>query len=404
MSFTLFKKKRIYLDHAAATPVRPAVLKAMLRYWSRDYGNPGAIHKEGVMADRAVDEARSVIARTLRVRADNIAFTSGGTESNNLWLQGSVQAMQEAGVPYEEIEIISTKLEHPSILETLAELQKLGCQVIYAPVDSDGLLKIAEFEKLLSPKTRLVTLAYANSEIGVVTDLNRVGRLIRAYEKKQDITIHFHTDASQAPLWLPCALDALGVDAMTLDAGKFCGPKGGGVLAHRDQVSLKPISHGGGQEDGLRPGTENVPVIIGTAKALEIAQDEWQKRSQKVTKLRDYLISELTSISGVVLNGSGEERIANNVNVSIPGLDSEYLVVVLDTASVAASTKSACSGKSSSGSYVVSAISSDASRANSTLRLTLGENTTKSELKKAINLIKTHIRKTRENLAKLGSK
>ena len=396
----LSRKKRIYLDYAAATPVRLEVVKAMRQYWSRDFGNPGAIHKEGVVAKKAVEEAREEVARTLRVRAENITFTSGGTESNNLLLQGQVSAMYAASVPFDQVEIISTKLEHPSVLKVLDELEKLGCRIIYAPVNEEGIIKISEFEKLLSPKTRIVTLAYANSETGVMTDLNRIGRIIRDYEKKNDLAICFHTDASQAPLWLPCALDALGVDAMTLDAGKFCGPKGGGVLIHRAKANFQPVIFGGGQERDLRPGTENVPLIVGTALALKIAQKNWQSRSRGITKLRDFLIRELEKIDGVVLNGSREERIANNVNISIPGLDSEYAVVVLDAAGVACSTKSACGGKSGSGSYVVEAMTGDAGRANSTMRFTLGETTTKRELKKVTETLKSHLEKTKEFVLK----
>mgnify|MGYP000262358414 CR=1 FL=1 len=385
------KNKRIYLDYAAATPVRSEVVDAMRPYWSENFGNASAIHSEGVTAGKAVDEARSNVARTLRVRAEDITFTSGGTESNNLILLGSVEAIRQAGIAYSEMEIISNETEHPSILRVLEELERKGCRVLYAPIDEKGELVIGEFEKLLSPRTRIVTLAYANSETGVLTDLNRIGRIVKDYERKNGIAICFHTDASQAPLWLSVALDALGVDAMTLDAGKFGGPKGVGVLVHRKQISLEPMFFGGKQESGLRPGTENVPLLVGMAKALELAQADWKNRALKVSKLRDWLMSELERDERILVNGAKDNRLANNVNISVPGVDTEYAVIVLDAAGVAASTKSACSGRDSASSHVVNAMTGDARRANSTIRFTLGENTTKSDIKSTAKILFEHL-------------
>ncbi|MEX0913007.1 MAG: aminotransferase class V-fold PLP-dependent enzyme, partial [Candidatus Paceibacterota bacterium] len=229
----LFKKKRIYLDYAAATSVRKEVVKAMRPYWNEVYANPSAIHAEGVRARGAIESARETIARVLRVTPNDILFTSGGTESNNIALRGSVLAMRNSGLKPEEIEIISTEVEHPSILKTLEHLKKEGCVITYAPVDQDGLINAEELSELLSPRTRIVSVAYANSETGVVQDIAKLSRRIKVFERENGIEVYFHTDASQAPLWLPCALDALGVDMMTLDAGKCAGPKGVGVLVVR---------------------------------------------------------------------------------------------------------------------------------------------------------------------------
>lgn len=378
------KTKRTYLDYAAATPVRKEVLKAMQPYWQGHFGNAGAIHAEGVTAAAAVKEARESVARTLRVRATDITFTSGGTESNNLLILGMAEALRQAGIKYEDIEIISTKLEHPSIASVLNHLEAKGCRVLYAPVTPAGEVIVAELEKLLSPRTRLVTLAHANSETGVVTDLNKISRVVKGYAKQQGITICFHSDASQTPLWLPVALDTLGVDALTLDAGKFGGPKGSGALVHRRGVSIKPLLFGGQQESGLRPGTENVSQVVGLALALELAQNGYEKRSARVERLRDWLIAKLEKLPNVILNGSRDSRLPNNVNVSLVGFDTEYAVIVLDAAGIAASTKSACSGHSGAASEVVLAMTGDINRANSTLRFTLGESTTKSELRKVV--------------------
>jgi len=249
---------------------------------------------------------------------------------------------------------------------------------------------------LLSPKTRLVSLAYANSETGVVQDISRLGRSIRAYEKANGLSIAFHTDASQAPLWLPCALDALSVDMMTLDAGKFCGPKGVGVLAHRANSKLSPVIRGGGQEAGLRPGTENTAGVVGLALALQEAQTGLKVRSSLVSSLRNRFVKRLLQIEGVILNGSKENRLANNVNVSIPHIDTEYAVIILNVAGVAVSTKSACSGAGGGGSTVVMEMTGDADRAGSTLRLTLGKTTTWSDLKYTADILEQHIQKTRD--------
>lgn len=387
----LKSRKRIYLDYAAATPVSGAVQKAMSPYWQTHFGNPGSISKEGVVAKSAITAARKTIAEVLRVKESSVTFTSGGTESNNLALLGSVGAIVEAGVPYGEIEIISTPVEHPSISRGLEALEKKGCRITHVPVDEEGIVDYEQLESLFSPRTRFVTIAYANSETGVVQDLGRIGRMIKAYEKKNNISITFHTDASQAPLWLPCALDALSVDMMTLDAGKCGGPKGAGVLIHRKTSTPRAIVYGGSQESGLRPGTENVPLIVGCAKAIELAQEDWESRSKKVSRLRDIFINELETVEGLTLNGSRTERLANNVNVSMLGLDTEYAVVVLDKEGVAASTKSACSGAGSGRSEVVYSMTKDEGRANSTIRFSLGENTTGGELKQVAELLRTHV-------------
>ncbi len=388
-------KRRIYLDHAAATPVLPEVLRIMKPYWNLHYGNPSSISKEGAIAREAVERARADVARTLRVRAENVTFTSGGTESNNLALFGAVKAITDAGVKESEVEIISTRVEHPSILRSLEHLEKTGCAVKYISVGEEGLISRQELEKLLSPKTRIVSVAYANSETGVVQDLGNIGRAIRAYEKKNNLKIIFHTDASQAPLWLPCALDALSIDMMTQDAGKCGGPKGIGVLVHRGQTKLSPILYGGSQEDNLRPGTENVPLIVGCAKAIETAQKGFEHRATKVARLRDEFIKELETIKGVVLNGSRTHRLANNVNISIPGIDTEYAVVVLDKGGVACSTKSACSGSDGGRSAVVYEMTKDEGRANSTIRFSLGEKTTRRHLSEAVRLLREHIKQIR---------
>ena len=385
------KSKRIYLDYAAATPLRREVWQVMRSFYEDNFANASAIYEEGVVAKRAIETARAEIAKTLAVRPEDVTFTGSGTESNNLAILGLIKAMSQAKVPYSEMEIISTAVEHPSIKKVLDEIEELGVKVLLVPVNDEGLVDKNEFQQLLSPRTRLVTIAYANSETGVVQDINSLGRIVKDFERTHNIPIAFHTDASQAPLWLPCAPESLAIDMMTLDAGKCYGPKGLGLLIHRRSVSLSGIYQGGSQESGLRPGTENVAVIVGGALAISMAQKTWKERAQKIGKLRNYLIKEIQKLPGVMINGSLTYRLANNVNVSLPGIDTEYLVISLDAAGIAASTKSACSGADGAGSSIIYAMTGDTERAAATLRLTLGEATTTKELKLAIKAIKEHL-------------
>ncbi|MCA9363885.1 cysteine desulfurase [Candidatus Kaiserbacteria bacterium] len=390
----LFRKnKRIYLDHAAATPVAPEVARAMRPYFSEEYGNASAIHAEGVAARRAIEDARAKLARLLRVRPSGVIFTASGTESNNLALFGVVDALIREGRKIEEIEIIATAIEHPSILRALEVLAERGVTVRYVSVGEDGRIDVSVLEAALSIHTALVVCSYVNSEVGTVEDVKRVTHRVRTYAVTCGKKIHVHLDASQAPLWLPIQMDSLGVSSMTLDAGKCYGPKGVGILAlQRSGDGLAPQMVGGGQERGLRAGTENTPLIIGCVAAIARAVRAWKSRSEAVASLRDFLVHRLlTHIPGVTLNGSTEHRVANNVNISIPGIDSEYAVVVLDTQGVAASTKSACAGASSAGSSVVRVLTGDDTRATSSIRFSLGENTTKHELKKAANLLAAHV-------------
>lgn len=389
-SWPLFSKRRIYLDHAAATPVRKEVIEAMQPYWQADFANPRSIHQEGQKAHQAVEEARQKVARILGVTTDDVTFTASGTESNNLALRGLVTKLQLKGIESSDIEIITTKVEHPSILETVEVLAHSGCQIKYVPVDEDGLVKLEEFKNILSLKTRLVSIAYANSETGVVQDIGKLSRIVKAFAREHDLPIVFHTDAAQAPLWLPCRLESLGVDMLSLDAGKCEGPKGVGVLIHRSAAELAPIMYGGSQEAGLRPSTEATPLITGAAVALQLAVAEWEEKAERVGKVRDTWLKELEQIQGLVLNGSRTSRLPNNVNISLPGLDSEYLVVALDAAGIAASTRSACSGASGGYSKVIYEMTGDKDRASSTVRFTLGPKTRLTDLTQVTIALKKH--------------
>ncbi len=388
------------MDYAAATPVRPAVLQLMVDVTKQLYANPSAIHKEGVAAKAAIEDSRLKLARTLRVRPEDIIFTGSGTESNNLAVYGLLRRLNELGKAFADMTVLSTKLEHPSVLEVLDDLSTLGVAVKYVEVDDGGRLDLNHFRSLLDESVVLCTFAYVNSEIGVVQDINNVSRLVKKFNNEKGTEIKVHTDAAQAPLWLSCRPDELGADMISLDAGKCYGPKGVGVLIVRGGVELSPVVRGGGQEQGLRAATENTPAIIGAVEALVIAQTGYVERAEKVSNLRDQAFTDLLEIEGLVVNGSSEYRVANNINISVPGVDGEFAVVTLDEAGFAVSTKSACSGAGGVGSKVVKEISGDDSRAAATIRITLGEDTTKKELKDLVKTLSAHVAKTRQAMGK----
>ncbi len=367
---------RIYLDYAAATPVAPEVMEAMLPYFSEVFGNAGAVHVEGRAAREVIDEARAELARILKVRPEGVTFTSGGTEANNLAIFGIVEASKTL-----RPEVVTTEIEHPSVLEAMKKLETQGVKVTYLPVQETGHIDKKVLHAALSPKTVFVTFAYANSETGVVQDVRALVRAVQEYARAHSTTIFTHIDASQSPLWLSLGMDALGVDLMTLDAGKCYGPKGLGVLARKHGVELNTQTYGGAQESGLRAGTENTPLIVGGVAAFARADKGREERVVPTRAVRDYLIERLMqAFPNAILNGSQDERLANNVNISLPGMDTEYAVMYLDTHGIAVSTRSACGALGKTGSHVIRAMTGDESHATSTLRITLGEITTREDV------------------------
>jgi cysteine desulfurase len=391
----MFKKSRVYLDYAAATPLSKEAFSAMKPYLTESFANASAIHKEGVVARQAVEEARARVAAALQVRPEFVTFTSGGTESNNLAIIGTIEYLADKGWPLEEAEVVTTQIEHPSVINTMKALEAQVVVVKYVGVDSEGFVKIEELKKILSDKTVFFSVAYANSEIGVVQHVHAIKKVLDTAEKKFGTKIMFHLDAAQAPLWLSCKFDTLGADLLALDVGKCNGPKGMGVLVRSRRSVLAPTLFGGGQESGLRAGTENVAGMVGASVALEEAQKDFRTRSEKVAKVRDAGIEHLLmEIPQAILNGpTGEARLANNINISIPGLDTEFATVVLDKHGFAVSTKSACAGAGGGESVVVQAISNDPARATSTLRISLTPETAFKNLKDLTTVLKSHIHK-----------
>ncbi|MBL7045739.1 MAG: cysteine desulfurase [Parcubacteria group bacterium] len=394
MKFNWFEKRRIYLDNAAATKTDPKVVLEMQPFWSDKYGNPGGIHKEGVEAKKALESARSKVARALSVKADEIIFLGSGTESNNLAIGGVFRLAEESG-KLKEVHAITTKIEHPSVLDVFKNYEAKGAEVTYLDVDSDGLVSVNAVKSALRKNTILVSIMYVNSEIGTIEPISKVAQVIEWFNNENGTSILFHTDASQAPLFLNCMPHYLGVDLLTIDGQKINGPKGVGLLYKKNGVGLSAIINGGSQEGGLRPGTENVPLIVGLSVALADATAGYKELSDRVSDVRDYFLDEIEKkIPKAVINGSRKHRVANNINISIENVDGEFLVVYLDQNGISASTKSACLSRDSGSSYVVSALAREKDGTNlNPVRFTLGDETTKKDVDYAVGVILEFIQK-----------
>ena len=391
------KKKRIYLDYASTTPLSREVFSAMKPFFSDRFENPSSIYREGVLARRVVDDSRSSIARMLLVRPEEIIFTGSGTEANNIALLGVFRAAKRVmkNVPH----IVTTKIEHPSILEVCKQIEREGGEVTYVGVSKSGVVDPKEIVATLRPETILVTVMYANNEIGTIQPMKEIARAIKHFKKQKregDFAgaPFFHTDASQAANYLSLKTDSLGVDMLTLDASKIYGPKGIGLLFVRKDVPLSPIIFGGGQEKGIRSGTENVPAIVGFAKALELVAKLREGEVSRLTVLRDYFISELlkkfSPTGRISLNGHLDiecPSLPNIVNICFLGLNAEFAVIQLDEAGVCVASASACKNLSDdSASYVIEETSGP-SCSQSSLRFSLGPATTKKELDRVIKVL-----------------
>jgi cysteine desulfurase len=379
-------KKLIYLDHAATTPLDEEVFLAMKPYFIKNFGNPSSLYKLGVEAHKAVEESRKKIASVLHALPDNIIFTSGGTESANTALLGIARAHKKLGK-----HIITTVIEHHAVLNAVHELEKEGFEVTYLPVDRMGLITASEVIKALRSDTILISVMHANNEIGTIEPIAEIGREILKYRKKNNSPYpYFHTDACQAAGYLDLDVEKLHVDLMTLNASKIYGPKGVGLLYIRRGVKIGPLLFGGSQEQYRRAGTENVPGIVGFAKALELVSKNKDKEDKRLHKLTEYFWNKLHKIiPSTILNGAeaGESRLTNNLNITFPGFDGETLVLYLDAEGIACSTGSACTTTSTDSSHVLKAIGLDDAAAKSSLRFTLGKVTTKTDIDYTIKIL-----------------
>ncbi|MBI3442421.1 MAG: cysteine desulfurase [Candidatus Sungbacteria bacterium] len=391
--------KEIYLDYAATTPVDGRVQRAMEPYWSRKFGNPSSLHRKGVAAKRALEEGRKSIAKILHCKPSEIIFTGGGTEAINLGMIGAARANARFGK-----HIITTRIEHHAILGSADMLRREGFEVTTVGVSEDGIVDPQEIKRAIRPDTILVSVMYANNEIGTIQPITEIAKVIRRHRAKQKQSPHyslstiryplFFTDACQAAGALDLNIEKLGVDMLAINGSKIYGPKGIGCLYAKNGIKLEPIIFGGGQEHGLRSGTENVPVIAGFAKALEIAEQMRGKESARLTKLRDWFIEKImAALQDAVLNGHPELRLPNNINISIPGIKGEAAVIYLDAAGIFCSTGSACSSVSLEPSHVILELGRSPDLAQGSLRFTLGRSTTKKDLERVLKALTGVVRK-----------
>jgi len=377
------KSRQVYMDHGATTPVREEVLEAMLPFYREHYGNPSSLHAQGRAVRRELETAREKIAEILGAEVKEIIFTSGGTESNNIALRGAAKKRGTTG------HIITSSIEHHAVLDVCHDLEKEGHQVTYLPVDKYGKVDPQTVNEAIQPDTFIISIMAANNEIGTLQPIEEIGSI--AAEHK----ILFHTDAVQVVGHLPLDLSKINVDFLSLSAHKFNGPKGVGALYIRKGVRINPVYIGGGQERKIRPGTENVPGIIGMSRALELASAGMEEKSEKLSQLRDRLISGLLKIDEVILNGHPEERLPGNVNVSFEHIEGESILLSLDLQGVAASSGSACSSGSLDPSHVLSAIGLDHHTAHGSIRFSLGYGNSDADIEYVLEIIPLIVDKLR---------
>ncbi|OGF20346.1 hypothetical protein A2Y83_00695 [Candidatus Falkowbacteria bacterium RBG_13_39_14] len=413
------KKKKIYLDHAATTPIDPQVLKAMMPYMEEKYGNASSIHSFGQEAMRGVNKARKQIANFLNCSIDEVIFTSGATESNNLAIMGYIRYLKTSPVlsfikrgikPH----IITSQIEHPAVFAVCQAMEREGVEVTYVGVNKEGLVDVEEIKKAIKENTALVSIMYINNETGVIQPIREIGKMIEKYNKasmkraapnprstcpnasggrgaapacarlcrqagRLNPRILFHTDATQAVNYCNCDTKYLHVDMLSISGHKIYGPKGIGALYLKNGIHLEPLMYGGHQENGVRSGTYNTPGIAGLGKAIELISNP--QDHLRIKKLRDKIIKNITKkLPDVYINGSMENRIPSNINLSFKGIDGESLMIMLDMEGVAVSTGSACASGSHNLSHVLTAMGLSSRLAEGSIRITLGKYNTDKEI------------------------
>ncbi|MFZ3135334.1 MAG: cysteine desulfurase NifS [Methanothrix sp.] len=362
--------KRIYMDHSATTPVAPEVQAAMLPYFGEKFGNASSLHRSGREAKEALEDSREKVAALLGARAEEIIFTSGGTESDNLALKGIARKNQKLGK-----HIITTQIEHPAILETCRALEKDGFEVTYLPVTGEGLVELSTLEAAIRPDTILISVMHANNEVGTIQPLEEIGRL--AAERD----IYLHSDAVQSVGKIPVNVDDLGVDLLSLSAHKLYGPKGVGALYIRKGTKLESIIQGGGHEHRLRSGTENISGIVGLARAAELAERDMPQEAERLAGLRDRLAElVLGKVKDAWINGTMKKRLPGNLNFGFKYVEGESLLLFLDSKGICVSTGSACSSHKLEPSHVLMSLGLKAEECHGSLRITLGMSNTMEEI------------------------
>ena len=409
-------KKRVYADAAAATPLSSRSKGELVRLLEV-YGNSGALHTEALEAKKELDTARKTIANAIGAHADELIFTASGTEANNLAIQGVLRPLLQT---YSELNAITSAIEHQSVLQPLAMLEREGLYTSELPVDENGFILPEQLAEVINDETVFVSIQLVNSEIGTIQPIKEIAKVIRKVRAQRTVLnsgssrtvlkalpLYFHVDASQAPLWISLKVDSLGCDLLTLDAQKIQGPKGVGALYVRRGTTIEPVIWGGVQEHSLRAGTPNVPLTGAFAVALEDAQKDVESRVQKVAEVRDYCFKKIKEfLPDVMVNGPALDgaRVCNNLNISIPHLEAQMAVIALDAEGVAASTRSACSPGSEEPSHVIKAIlendmgPTNALRAGTAIRITFLPSATKQDALYIAEALKK-VAKTYKNMA-----
>ena len=376
--------REIYLDHAATTPVRKEVLDAMLPYFSENYGNPSSLYSIAEISKDTIEDSRREVSSILGCRPNEIVFTSGGTESDNAALKGVALASKDVGN-----HIITSSIEHHAVLDSCKFLEDhLGFKITYLPVDKYGLIDPQDVENALTDATVLVSIMYANNEIGTIEPIAEISSIIASFSKELGRRIPFHTDAVQAAGYLDLDVDTLGVDLLSLSGHKIYGPKGTGVLYIRDSTPFVAYQSGGGQERGLRSGTENVASIVGLGAALKMATDYRLEESERCSRLRNNLIKQITGISeNITLNGHQTQRLPNNASFRFKDVDGEMLVMLLNRNKIYTSTGSACSTGSLEPSHVLLATGQKYEEAWENVRITIGKDTVEDDVEELLKII-----------------
>lgn len=382
----MYKNRVIYLDNAATTRTNPDVVEAMLPYFTELYGNPSSIYTFSQDVKQAEDEAREYIAKSINAKTNEIYFTAGGSESDNWALKATAEYFKGKGN-----HIITTKIEHHAILHTCEYLAKNGYDITYLDVDAEGRVNPEDVRKAIRPETILISIMFANNEIGTIEPIKEIGKIAR--ENK----VIFHTDAVQAYGHIPIDVEDMNIDMLSASGHKFNGPKGIGFLYIKTGVKIRSMIHGGAQERKRRAGTENVPSIVGMAKAASLAIESMEERSAYEIKLRDHLIERITKeIPYSKLNGAVEERLPNNVNVCFRFIEGESMLIMLDKAGICASSGSACTSGSLDPSHVLLAIGLPHEIAHGSLRLTLSEDNTMEEMDYVVDELKKIVSRLRD--------
>lgn len=376
--------KQVYLDYAASTPVDSEVVNAIIPYFSETFGNPSSTHKHGRSALHAVEQAREQVSSCFNVNPETILFTSGGTEADNLALKGIAFQHLPKNLgkgPH----IITSTIEHPAVLQTCKQLEAYGYSIAYLPVDVHGLIDLDQLEETITDDTQLISIMYANNEIGTIEPVKEIGKIAHEHN------VLFHTDAVQAVGKIPIDLSKLPIDLLSLSSHKIYGPKGVGALYHIKDITFDPLLQGGGHEQGKRSGTLNTPGIVGLGKACELSQKRLKIDTSQLQKMRDYFIKRLLEIEASSLNGHPTKRLVNNIHFRFKGIEGNALHSLLDEKGISIATGSACSSEKIQASHVLLALGLTPEEAISSIRFTIGRLTTKEEIDYVLPIIKESI-------------